>query len=106
MSYGVRSLRLVGLWLFAAILVTGLVAVVVLPAQAADAGADVVNTCSGSASTPGSLPYEVMNAVSGDTIKFSVSCPPTSPIALAGTIDINENLTRDGSGPSTVAVSG
>jgi hypothetical protein len=106
MSYGVRSLRLVGLRLFAATLVTGLVAVVVLPAQAADAGTDVVNTCSGSASTPGSLPYEVMNAVSGDTITFSVSCPSTSPIVLAGTIDITEKLTIDGPGPSTLAVSG
>jgi hypothetical protein len=98
-------MRLVGLRLFAATLVTGLV-VAVLPAQVADAGTDVVTTCSGSASTPGSLPYEVMNAISGDTITFSVSCPPTSPIVLVGTVDVNEKLTIDGSGPSNIAVSG
>src|SRR5580658_10123445 len=106
MSYRVRSLRLVGFRLFAATLVTGLVAVAVLPAQSADAGAGVVTTCSGSASTPGSLPYEVTNAISGETISFSVSCPPVSPIVLTSTIDINEKLTIDGSGPSTLAVSG
>jgi hypothetical protein len=103
---GVRSMRLVGLRLFAASLVTGAVAVAVLPAQVAEAGTDVVTTCSGSASTAGSLPYEVTNAISGDTITFSVSCPPASPITLASTIDLTENLTIDGPGPSAVAVTG
>ena len=78
----------------------------VLPARVAEAATDVVTTCSGSASTPGSLPYEVTNALSGDTIAFSVSCPTTSPIDLASTIDINENLTIGGPGPSTMVVSG
>jgi hypothetical protein len=103
---GVRSMRLVRLRLFVAIAVTGAVAVAVFPAQVAEAGTDVVTTCSGSVSAPGSLPYEVTNATSGETIAFSVSCPPASPITLASTIDIDENLTIDGPGPGSMGVSG
>lgn len=80
--------------------------VAVLPAQVAGAATDTVTTCSGSAALPGSLPYEVQNAVSGDTVNFSVSCPPSSPIVLAGTIDIAVDLTIAGPGSTTLAVSG
>ncbi len=64
----------------------------------ASAATDTVTTCSGDVTVPGSLPYEVANAAPGDTITFSVSCPPTSPIILSSTIDINTNLTIDGPG--------
>jgi hypothetical protein len=79
---------------------------VVLPAQDASAATDMVTTCSGDATVPGSLPYEVANAASGDTITFSVSCPPNSPIVLDSTIDITTNLTIAGPGASDMAVSG
>jgi predicted outer membrane repeat protein len=80
--------------------------VALIPAQIAGAATDTVTTCSGDATVPGSLPYEVANAASGDTITFSVSCPPSSPITLSSTVDIVTNLTIDGPGPSTLAVSG
>ncbi len=80
------------------------VAVAVFPASVASAGTDTVTNCSGSPSTSGSLPYEVENAAAGDTIDFSVSCPPTSPIIAS--IDITKNLTINGSGPGVDAVSG
>jgi hypothetical protein len=35
-----------------------------------------------------------------------VSCPPSSPITLASTIDVSTNLTIDGPGASDLAVSG
>jgi hypothetical protein len=89
-------------------LVVGLtsVAVVVLPAQVASAASDTVTTCSGDATVPGSLPYEVANAASGDTINFSVSCPAGSPIVLSRTINVAQNLDIEGTGPSSVVVSG
>ncbi len=92
----------------AASLVVGLatVAVAVLPASVASAATDTVTNCNGSASTADSLPYWVANAPSGDTIDFSVSCPPTSPIVLTSTINITKNLTINGLGPSDTAVSG
>ena len=79
---------------------------VVLPGQVASAATDIVTNCSGDATALGSLPYEVANAASGDTVTFSVSCPPGSPIVPTSTIDITTNLTIDGSGASTLAVSG
>jgi hypothetical protein len=51
------------------------------------------------------LPYEVANAVSGDTIAFALS-PPCSTIVLVGTIDIDADLTIEGPGADTLAVSG
>jgi len=64
-----------------------------------------VTNCSGSASTPGSLPYEVANAVSGDTINFALS-PSCSVITLASTIDIGANMIIAGPGANALAVSG
>jgi hypothetical protein len=83
------------------------VGVVVLPAQVAGASTDAVTTCSGVASTPGSLPYEVANAGSGDTITFApgLSCPPTSPITVTYGLRISQNLNITGPGAGTMAVS-
>ncbi len=91
-------------------LIVGLasVAVVVLPAQVASANTDIVTNCGGAASTSGSLPYEVANAASGDTITFQsgLSCPPASPITLTSNIDITQSLTITGPGANTMVVSG
>ncbi len=87
----------------AVLLATG--AAVVLPPSVAQAATDVVTNCSGSASVPGSLPYEVANAGSGDTLTFALS-PPCTTITPASTIDIAKNLTIAGPGSHTVAVSG
>jgi len=65
-----------------------------------------VTSCSGSPSTPGSLPYEVANASSGDMVNFSVSCPPNSPIMIASTINIDADLIIAGPGAGNVVVSG
>ena len=53
------------------VLVLATIFTVVLPTEVASAATDTVTTCSGDASTPGSLPYEVANATSGDTITFA-----------------------------------
>jgi hypothetical protein len=87
-------------------LVLGLITAVVVPSSVAGAVTDTVTNCSGTATDAGSLPFAVQNANAGDTINFSVSCPPASPIVLAGTLDIDVNLTLQGSGPDVVAVSG
>ena len=79
---------------------------VLAPGPMAGAATDTVTTCSGSASTPGSLPFVVDNAGPGDVIDFSVSCPPASPIVLAGTLTIGVDLSVVGPGADTVAVSG
>jgi hypothetical protein len=78
----------------------------ILPTQVAGAATDTVTNCSGSATDPGSLPDVIQNAGAGDTVMFSVSCPPSSPIVLADTVDIPVDLEIDGPGSSTVAVSG
>lgn len=92
--------------LVAAGLVTGLAtfSLAVIPAPIAAAATDTVTNCAGSGA--GSLPYEVQNAVSGDTVTFSVSCPPSSPIVLSSAIDITENLTINGPGASNLALTG
>ena len=84
-------------------LITLSVIVVPTPAGAAD---DAVTNCSGSATDTGSLPYAIENAVSGDTIDFSTTCPPSAPIVLSSTLDIDVDLAIDGPGPATMAVSG
>jgi hypothetical protein len=78
----------------------------ILPAQVAGAATDMVTNCSGSATDPGSLPDVIQSAGTGDTVTFSVSCPPSLPIVLADTVDIPVNLDIDGPGSSSVAVSG
>jgi YVTN family beta-propeller protein len=94
-------------YLAVACLTVGLVAVsaAILPAQEAGAATDVVTNCSGSASVAGSLPYELANASSGDTVTFALS-PSCSLITLSSTIDITKNLTITGPGASSLAVSG
>jgi len=78
--------------------------VAVLPARVAGAATDVVTTCAGFGT--GSLPAVVADAGSDDTITFSVSCPPTSPIQLSSPIDITQDLTISGPGVGAMAVSG
>ncbi len=102
---GSRS-ALVGKLVFGVIAGVGCVSSSVFTAQVAGAATDSVANCSGSASDPGSLPYEVANASSGDTISFSVTCPSNSPITLSSTININTDLTIDGPGVSELAISG
>jgi hypothetical protein len=89
-------------------LVLGLVAsaAVVVPSQVAGATPDSVTNCDGSASDAGSLPFVVQNATAGDTVTFSVSCPPTAPIVLTTTLAIDIDLTIEGPGADAVAVSG
>jgi predicted outer membrane repeat protein len=99
------GIRPAGIRVAGATLVIGIAAfAAMLPSQVAQAAADTVTTCAGSG--PGSLPAAVKAASSGSTISFSVSCPPTSPITLAKTIDIKRNLFIDGPGSSSLAVSG
>jgi hypothetical protein len=88
-------------------LIVGLMtfSVIVVPTRAGAAG-DSVTNCSGSATEAGSLPFVIGNAVSGETIDFSTTCPPSSPIVLSSTLDIDVDLAIDGPGPATMAVSG
>ena len=80
-------------------------AMVVVPTQAAQANADVVTNCGASASTSGSLPYEVANASPGDTITFALS-PVCTAIDLGATLDISNDLTVTGPGASALTVNG
>jgi hypothetical protein len=83
---------------------TGLVTlgVVLLPAQVASANTQMVTNCADSGS--GSLRQAVANAASGDTVEFALSC---STITLtSGDIEISTDLTIDGPGASTLAISG
>jgi hypothetical protein len=57
----------------------------------------MVTSPSGSAAVPGSLPYEVANAASGDTIRFASNLNG-STITLANELDVTQNLTIDGAG--------
>jgi large repetitive protein len=87
---------------------TGVALVVagILCGPSARAATDLVTSCSGSASAVGSLPYAVLNAASGDTINFSVTCPAGSPITLASTVDVGVDLTIDSPAASSIVVSG
>jgi hypothetical protein len=58
---------------------------------------DLVTNASGSAAVVGSLPYEVANAASGDTIQFAANLSGAT-ITLGNTLDINKDLTIDGAG--------
>jgi predicted outer membrane repeat protein len=90
------------------VMTTGVALVVagILCGPSAEAATDLVTSCSGSASAAGSLPYAVLNAASGDTINFSVTCPAGSPITLASTIDVGVDLTIDSPAASSIVVSG
>ena len=65
-----------------------------------------VTTCSGDSTVPGSLPYVVANASSGDSINFSVICDSSSPITVTTPMDITQDLTIIGSGVADTVVSG
>ncbi len=78
---------------------------IVSPAGEAGAASDVVTNCSGSPSVSGSLPFEVANAGSGDTIAFALS-PSCSVITLASPINYFGDLTIVGPGAGTLAVDG
>jgi uncharacterized repeat protein (TIGR01451 family) len=89
-----------------ATLATALVAgsLAVLPDPVAGATMAVTN-CNDSGA--GSLRNAVASASAGDTVAFSVSCPPGSPILLtSGPITISQNLTISGPGAAQLAVSG
>ncbi|HXQ62681.1 MAG TPA: DUF11 domain-containing protein [Acidimicrobiales bacterium] len=87
----------------AAILAT--VSVAILPAPVAGAATLTVSNCANTGA--GSLRQAVASAASGDTITFSVSCPPGSPIILtSGPIDVTVDLTISGPGAGSMAVSG
>jgi hypothetical protein len=77
-----------------------------IPTSSAEAATDNVTNCSSSATAPGSLPFEIANAASGDSIFFSVDCPSASPITLTSTIDINADLTIEGLGAENTVISG
>jgi len=104
-------------WRIACATVVGLtgISVMVLPATVAQAAVDSVTNCSGSASTPGSLPYEVANSGPGDTINFLLSPNCTSismggtPIVISHDLDINNgnrsgNLAVVGNGTAQIFV--
>jgi uncharacterized repeat protein (TIGR01451 family) len=78
----------------------------VLPVSVAGAAGPIVTNCLDSG--VGSLRQAVATAAAGDTITFSVSCPPATPITLTtGAIAITtNNLTIAGPGASQLAVSG
>ena len=89
-------------------LATGIMSLsfVALTPRIAAAATDTVTNCSASASTAGSLPYEVAHAGSGDTIDFALS-PACSTIAVGGaTINITKDLSIVGPGASALAVVG
>jgi hypothetical protein len=80
--------------------------VAVLGTPMAGAATDSVTNCSGDATTSGSLPFVVSQAAAGDTVTFSVTCPAGSPIVLSQTLAIGVDLTIDGPGSGSLAVSG
>jgi hypothetical protein len=106
MSNGFRFNRAGGRAHFVPMMIGGLLVLgmTVYLAPVAAAASDAVSNCSGSGA--GSLPAVVAGADSGDTVTFSVSCPSSSPITLNGPVDITQNLTIEGPGPSALVVSG
>src|ERR1700722_9296712 len=103
-----RSHRRAALRLGTAVLTVGLssLSVALLRAPEAGAATDVVSTCSGDQTAAGSLPYVVAHASAGDVVSFTTTCPLGSPIVLSQTLAIGVNLTIDGPGSNSLAVSG
>jgi hypothetical protein len=86
---------------------TGLVMFMVVtadPAPVSGAGTLTVTNCHDSGA--GSLRADIASAAAGDTVNFFVSCPATSPITLASTLDITTNLNISGPGTTRLVVSG
>ncbi len=95
-------------WTIASVVAIGLAgtSIVALPAQVAQAATDTVTNCSSSSATVGSLPYEVANAASGDTINFALS-PACSTVMLGGgTIGITKDVSIVGPGAGNLAIVG
>jgi len=93
-------------WPIRAGLVVGIVSasLSVVTTHAAEAATDTVTTCASSGA--GSLPVVLGAAAPGDTVDFSVPCPPGSPIALTAPLTLTQDVTITGPGASTMAVSG
>lgn len=77
------------------------------PAVAGGGPTITVTNCSGSASTPGSLPAAVVtaDATSGTTIGFAMS-PACSRITLDSSLSITSDMSIEGPGSSSLTVSG
>ena len=87
-----------------AVVLGGMVGAVVVAPGVAAASTLTVTNCNDSGA--GSLRQAVADANSGDTINFALS-PSCSVITLtSGTIDIATDITIDGPGSATLAVSG
>ena len=95
-------------WRIACATVVGLtgISVMVLPATVAQAAVGLVTNCSGSVSTPGSLPYEVANSNPGDTIGIAMSPNCTSIPVGGSTIVISHDLNILGTQSGNLAVVG
>ncbi|MGH9017125.1 MAG: choice-of-anchor Q domain-containing protein [Acidimicrobiales bacterium] len=77
---------------------------VVVDAPTVSATTDAVTNCH--ASGPGSLSAVVAAAASGDTVTFSVACPPGAPATAGAAIALARDVTIAGPGPKTWALSG
>jgi hypothetical protein len=84
------------------VLVLALISMAVVPPHLAGAATQTVTNCNDSG--VGSLRQAILDAASGDTVTFG-SLPCTT-ITLSTTIDITTNLTVDGPGSESLAVSG
>jgi hypothetical protein len=67
---------------------------------------DMVTNPGGSAATPGSLPYWVVNAAPGDTIQFAANLNGHTIYTLGHSLYIQKNLTIDGAGRGITVDSG
>jgi hypothetical protein len=72
-------------------------------ASAPSSATDTVTNCH--ASGPGSLPDVVGSAAPGDTVVFSVSCPPDAPLTVDQPLDLTQDITISGPGPKAMVVS-
>lgn len=61
-----------------------------------------VTTCSGSASTQGSLPYELANGATQLTFATGLDCPSSNPISISSTLNISIPVSIDATGHTIV----
>jgi hypothetical protein len=73
------------------------------PPQSLASATDTVTNCH--ASGPGSLAAVVGSAGPGDTVVFSVSCAPDTPLIVDQPIELTQDITISGPGPKAMAVS-